>query len=504
MRTLLQTFFFILLVTQIYFAQWHQQNEETLTLLEGVYFYNQSIGWAVGEDGTILYTNDAGLTWLSQTSGVTNWLFDVQFTDANTGWVVGDYGTILHTTDGGVTWFSQTSGTTYCLFHLHFADTNIGWAVGGTGFVGKTILYTTDGGTMWLSQINDTTHPRQQFTSVYFINDSKGWVVGGNGTILHTTDSGRTWTSLISGTTFYLCDVYFTDESTGWVVGDNGTILHTLDGGTTWLPQTSGTMNRLSGIYFSDADIGWAVGDHILHTSDGGKTWLNQFSGAWWLSDVHFTDANTGWSVGHAVILHTTNGGVVPVELNSFTATSKGKEVTLNWSTATELNNYGFEIQRKTSAGEFSTVAFVKGYGTTTQKKDYSFVDKNLDAGKYSYRLKQVDLDSKFEYSKVVEVEVISITSYLLEQNYPNPFNPSTTITYTLKEKSDVKLTLLNSLGEEVAVLVNEEQNRGYYNVEFDGSKLTSGVYFYQLKAVNPESSSGQAFVEIKKMILLR
>jgi hypothetical protein len=189
-------------------------------------------------------------------------------------------------------------------------------------------------------------------------------------------------------------------------------------------------------------------------------------------------------------------GTVVPVELTSFTAKANGTEVTLTWSTATELNNYGFEVQRKVLGGEFSTVAFVKGHGTTTQKNEYSFLDQNLDEGKYSYRLKQVDLDGKFEYSKIIEVEVISITSYSLGQNYPNPFNPSTTITYALKEKCDVKLTLLNSLGEELAILVNEEQDKGFHKVEFGGSKLSSGVYFYKLHAGK--------YIETKKMILLR
>jgi hypothetical protein len=105
-------------------------------------------------------------------------------------------------------------------------------------------------------------------------------------------------------------------------------------------------------------------------------------------------------------------------------------------------------------------------------------------------------LDGKFEYSKVVEVEVISLTSYSLEQNYPNPFNPSTTIKYGLKEKGNVKLTLLNLLGEEIAILVNEEQDKGYHKVELNAQNLPSGVYFYQLKAGN--------FIDTKKMILLR
>ena len=148
----------------------------------------------------------------------------------------------------------------------------------------------------------------------------------------------------------------------------------------------------------------------------------------------------------------------------------------LTWSTATELNNYGFEIQRRVSVSEFVTVAFIKGNGTTAEKNEYSFTDKNLDAGKYSYRLKQVDLDGKFEYSNTIEVEVSPVLVYSLEQNFSNPFNPTTTIGYVLQEKSNAKLTVLNAIGEEIVVLVNEEQDKGYHKVEFDGSELTSGV----------------------------
>ena len=119
---------------------------------------------------------------------------------------------------------------------------------------------------------------------------------------------------------------------------------------------------------------------------------------------------------------------IIPVELTSFTATTNGKEVILNWSTATELNNQGFEIQRSTEGEEFFTVGFVNGHGTTTEQQNYSYADRNLDDGKYYYRLKQVDYDGSYEYSDVVEVDFRAFNSYLLEQNYPNPFNPTTTI----------------------------------------------------------------------------
>ena len=195
---------------------------------------------------------------------------------------------------------------------------------------------------------------------------------------------------------------------------------------------------------------------------------------------------------------------VVPVELVSFTADISGSNIILNWSTVTEINNNGFEIQRKVAESEFATVGFVRGSGTTANKKVYSYIDKNLVDGKYFYRLKQIDFNGSYKYSNVIEINLRTLNDYSLERNFPNPFNPITTIGYVLKEKSNAKLIVLNAIGEEIAVLVNEEQNKGFHKIEFNAADLPSGVYFYQLRAFDPESNSGQGFVQTRKMILLK
>ena len=185
-----------------------------------------------------------------------------------------------------------------------------------------------------------------------------------------------------------------------------------------------------------------------------------------------------------------------PVELTSFTATANGKEVTLNWSTATELNNQGFEVQRKFSSNDFVTIGSVKGQGTTTSPNEYTYVDKLFDAGKYFYRLKQIDYGGTFEYSSTVEVNWSPFTTYKLEQNFPNPFNPTTTIGFGIPEQGNARLSVLNILGEEIRVLLNEEKEAGYHSVDFNASDLPSGVYFYRLQARN--------FNATKKLILLK
>jgi len=193
----------------------------------------------------------------------------------------------------------------------------------------------------------------------------------------------------------------------------------------------------------------------------------------------------------------------VPVELISFIASVNGIEVTLSWSTATELNNQGFEVQRKFGSNDFVTIGYVRGHGTTTSPNNYSYVDKLIDPGKYYYRLKQIDYGGTFEFSKEIEVEVRVIDKFALEQNYPNPFNPSTTIGFGIPKKGNVRLSILNILGEEIRILLNEEKEAGYHSINFNASDLPSGVYFYKIQVYSTGSEVGK-FIAVNKMLLVR
>ncbi|GAB4300411.1 MAG: hypothetical protein Kow0098_27740 [Ignavibacteriaceae bacterium] len=187
---------------------------------------------------------------------------------------------------------------------------------------------------------------------------------------------------------------------------------------------------------------------------------------------------------------------IIPVELSSFSANVADDQVKLNWTTATETNNQGFDIERKLSDGQFEKIGFVPGHGTTTEVQNYSFVDSKLSGGTYYYRLRQVDFNGSFEYSDEIEVEVAGPKVYSLSQNYPNPFNPSTLIKYSIPKDGFVSLTVYNTVGEKVATLINQEMKAGEYEVNFDASSLSSGVYFYRL-------NSGE-FTSVKKMLLMR
>jgi hypothetical protein len=187
---------------------------------------------------------------------------------------------------------------------------------------------------------------------------------------------------------------------------------------------------------------------------------------------------------------------VVPVELTSFTASVQSGKVSLNWSTATEVNNQGFEIERSEDNISFNKIGFVPGFGTTTEVKSYSFMDNNLTAGDYQYRLKQIDFDGSFEYSDVVEVEILTLDKFELSQNYPNPFNPSTKIKYSIPQSSNVMIKVFDILGNEIETLVNEEKPVGTYEITWYAKDLPSGIYCYKIQ-------SG-SFVETKKMILMK
>jgi hypothetical protein len=191
---------------------------------------------------------------------------------------------------------------------------------------------------------------------------------------------------------------------------------------------------------------------------------------------------------------------IVPVELTSFTAKADENQVELSWITATETNNQGFEVQRS-NGGEFEAIAFVQGHGTTTEVHAYSFIDNNVNAGIYTYRLKQVDFDGRIEYSNVIEANVPVPAVFGLEQNYPNPFNPSTSINFKLAVDSKVSLKVFDILGQEIATLVNGNFVAGSHTATFNASQLNSGVYMYRLEATGVD---GRNFVDIKKMILTK
>ncbi len=225
--------------------------------------------------------------------------------------------------------------------------------------------------------------------------------------------------------------------------------------------------------------------------------------------DNSFSTGSGGYLITDVSLLYVDGSiyeGPLPVELTSFSATEIGSTIKLNWQTATEINNYGFDVERCALSPErkaWIKIGFVNGSGNSNSPKSYFFVDYNVSTGKpayrtgrYSYRLKQIDNDGQFEYSKAIEVDMNGLKKFELSQNYPNPFNPSTTIKFNLPEAGMVKLTLFNILGQEIRTLVNEFQESGVHTINLNASDLNSGMYIYKIE-------SG-LFTQTRKMTLVK
>jgi len=214
---------------------------------------------------------------------------------------------------------------------------------------------------------------------------------------------------------------------------------------------------------------------------------------------TQYTSASTVYNDGYQItpMFYADITPNVPVELTSFVGNVVAGKVILNWTTASEINNRGFEIQRKTASSEFITVGFINGAGTTAEEKSYVYTDQQILNEVYTYRLKQLDYDGRFVYSDEINVDVTAPSTFSLEQNYPNPFNPSTSIRFGLPVQSVVDLKVYDVLGNEVAVLISGESlTAGLHVVNFNAANLASGTYFYKITTTD--------FSSVKKMQLLK
>jgi photosystem II stability/assembly factor-like uncharacterized protein len=409
--------------------------------------------------------------------------------------------TIYKSTDKGSTWIR--CGMVGLPFGLSFIK---GLEGSGNNLVAGTdegIYYSPDGGENWYP----TSVPNINVASLASSGNYVYAAVPSGAGVYRSADNGVSWSVSLQSTVDYV-EV---------AAKDNYAYAGAFFGGARYSSSYGGSWSVCNG-FPSGASIFElaAVGDGmVLAGTDLSPNWIyvsndygNYFTP---YSEGLFENASVeAFAVNETFMFAGTDyNGVwrrylpgVPVELTSFTATTDENKVSLFWKTETETNNSGFEVQRTRlrssnfAEASWERIGFVEGNGTTTEENNYLFVDENLTAGKYQYRLKQIDYDGSFEFSDIVEVEILTPIEFSLAQNYPNPFNPSTTIEYSMPESGNVKLEVYNSLGEEVATLVNDYKEAGIYKVNFDARNLASGIYFYKIDAGN--------FFLIKKMILLR
>jgi photosystem II stability/assembly factor-like uncharacterized protein len=427
------------------------------------------------QSGWSLQTNPLG-------TGDSAMIGKVEFVSATEGWISGSRGDFLHTTDGGSNWLAVTPfrddtiwSPSDAALSMSWVNSTHGWKINSIGpafgtSYGVVIHQTSDGGNTWQKKVLSTTEG-DFGVQIQFVDINNGWLLIFNfstqsGSFLKTTDGGNNWNPFMGAGIFF-----FVDANNGWSFygsGQNGSeppyqILRTTDGGTDWTYQyTDNNVGGYNAMYFSDVNNGWIVGDagKVLKTTDGGTNWNIVINSGINPNDrsktVFFLDANNGWisskdNSQNPYIQHTTDGGA-------------------SWQTqATPLGNpngynaifsiFFYDAQHGWLTGDYGNICH---YAGTTG----------------------------------VENNDTSPNDFSLMQNYPNPFNPSTKISWQSPVSSWQTLKVYNVLGNEVAILIDEFRTAGRYEVAFNASELSSGVYFYRL-------NSG-SFTETKKLILIK
>jgi photosystem II stability/assembly factor-like uncharacterized protein len=505
--------------------------------------FDQSITWSVkvistnnvmiGRDGDGIYkSTDSGTTWTSSSHGLTavrtwklEWGNNLIFAGASGG--------AYRSTDKGLSWSKVLNYNHANRFWAFYINSDLEIYAGGS----NGIYFSSDRGSTWI-------HSGLEGISVKAIkkNPVNNYLFAGTTTgVYRSTDNGTTWSAVNGGlTNTTVNDLEMLPNgilfaSTG---GGNG-VYKTTNNGTTWLFANSGITSTYIYDLFRDASgkLYAVANSAVFRSTDNGANWLNYYTtvypneyfysilvdsvgnkfvcgsqGYWygtpddsWLLGIvmlpniqSVTEDDEGY-----VYLGTLGQGVfrssesfVPVELTSFLATVDNGFTELKWTTASETNSRGFEIERRFDNREWIKIAFISGRGTTAEINNYTYTDSTNLTGTTFYRLKQIDYDGKFTYSDEIKIEAVPLSGYSLSQNYPNPFNPSTTIKYSLPQTGRITLRIYDLLGREVIKLIDEEKPAGEYETIWNASSFPSGVYLIKMQA--------GSFSETRKVVLMK
>lgn len=508
--------------------------------VNSIYFVNSNTGYAGGNGGTVAKTTDCGISWvelgsfsnfsvssiaavdvnnvvvsgaynnsvLKTTNGGVNWTL---LSDGSLGgikgisypafgiiYTVSAVGDIKKTTSGGNNWVSQNQGYYEDIRDLFFVNISTGFAVGPAG----RLLKTTDGGTVWLPLNTGFTN---DFYSVYFLNTNTGFLGGSQTAIFKTTNSGLNWSVSSFRPSGYISKIVFPNQNTGFASKGN-ILFYTTNLGNNWYQKTIPGPSTINIIYFPTPDTGFTISysGSIYKTTDSGNSW-NTLGNPYYYNAFHFINGNTGFA-GAYRFDKTTNGG-------------------LTWNNVTSSFSQGFEIYRMHFLNE--TTGFVIGSalphyislimvckttdgGVTwtnefpgTISTPYSIFAINQDVcyigGSNGTILKRTQSNLTPNLTSIITNGTGIPYKFNLYQNYPNPFNPLTKIKFDIPANVGiipVKLVIFDILGNELSQLYNGSLKPGTYEVDFGGSSLSSGTYFYRLTAGD--------YIETKKMILLK
>lgn len=483
----------------------YQQKNSNYAILD-IHFYDILNGIAAGTDGLVLTTDDGGQNWIERDSRTDRWIMDIFPANSNTIWGCGINGTLIRSEDRGVTWIQESSSVTDAsLYCITFSDELTGWA-GGPG--GGQLFRTGDGGKTW-ALADSGEHP---LTLLQFLDPQNGYRIEWYGQTYRTRDGGDSWelTDVLGRDGLYQ-NGFFADTSQGWLcwnyLGD-GYIKKTIDGAQSWQTILSTPNIWLRGIDFLNSDTGWICGGEnitiqnqrgfIYKTSDGGTTWQQQVTAAEPLYDIDIVDGNIGYAIGAwGTMLKTTDGG------GNWSAVSIPFSETLNEVSFVQQDAgwiVGNEGVARTYDGGQTWETF-----TMPERRQWLYEGAffpNMETGwvvggsghilKFDGTTTGLTDDS---YPDGVPVD------FQLYQNYPNPFNPVTTIEFELLSASAVTLEIFNVIGQRIVgsrrAVTQPGTHKWQWNAtDADGNPVASGVYFYRLKAGSQ--------MQTRKMILMR
>jgi len=492
--------------------------------LFAVHFVDPNVGmvtgtdWNTGSDGRVYYTTNRGLDWTDVSPGLTVSFGDVHLLSEDIAFLVGSDGTILQTSNGGMDWLPQESGTTRNLSDICFANDSVAYVVGDSGVV----LFSSDAGATWLTRTSPVEEPLR---SASFTDANIGTVVGGgvllNGRIYRTVDGAQTWEDQSPGTSNYLTSVSFVDANTGWAVGAEGTIFHTTTGGVGIEPPVAliappdGAVVSTDTVVLmwhegsSGVDRYWLEGatDSLFTepfidslSTDTSKTLYQRQHNQtyWWRAKAH---NSVGWgplSEVWSFFVYQEIPSSPMLLLPDSGATGVSTTPTFSWNPSLGTEYYAIQLS---DTLDFSRLVVDEdSLGATSL--DITGLSVNST---YYWRVSARNALGTSNWSEewsfttlltgVVEEHPVPV-EFSLSQNYPNPFNPTTTIRYGLPLQAHVTLEVFNILGQRVSVLMDEAQDAGYHEVTFGGGTLSSGLYFYRLRAGD--------FVETRKLVLVR
>ena len=405
-------------------------------------------------------------------------------------------------------WYQQILLVNDVVKDISFIDSSRGWIITEGNFNNHDtgyIMRTTNGGMNWTIQYDTT----ETFNVIQFVNENIGYAGGGFGraSFWKTIDGGNNWQYSIPFGSYNILDLKFINKDTGWACSDDdfdGGVFKSTNGGNNWQRQTTPSQLRPIKLFFINQDTGWALNDansSIYKTTNGGSNWFFLNSISFGLRDMFFLNNDTGWIIrqqGVNSIIKTTDGG-------------------LNWIVQHDPTQFGpapqdiYIINDSTgwiAEARFTILSLVNDSIWGGQSIPSGFPvfysiqmnDTNIGYSGGTIFVKTTDgggliTNTEESFQNIPD-------NLILYQNYPNPFNPGTKINYELRITGYISLKVFDVLGNEVATLVNQKQNAGNYEFEFNGAQLSSGIYFYRLEVL--DSKSNELFIQTKKMMLIR